>query len=387
MRPTCIGRHLRSLRFLAWLGCGLSFAADPSVRDLTPLIADLPAETGMPAVAVVLVQGGQVSGVGAAGVRRAGGSEAVTREDRWHLGSCTKSMTATLVGTLVEEGRITWDSTVAELLGSRLNMRPEYEKVTVTQLLSHRAGVPGRLPREVYEGIDYPVRVADLPERDRLAQRARFVEALLALPPSSEPGTTFEYSNGGYVIVGAMLEALTGKSWEALIQERLFNPLGMKSAGFGNAARPDRGAATQPWPHRDHRSPVSPGPGDDNSWVLGPAGTVHASAADVGRDMAFHATRPLGLVLKKAETFAYLHALQPGNAEYGRGWLLARTRWSRGPVLTHDGSNTMNHCSVWISPDGQCGVAAFTNSEENGGANCRAALARVVEATLLKPQP
>ncbi len=356
-------------------------AAGP-VEDLSELISGVPAKTGTPAVGVLLVKDGGLRGIGVSGLRKAGGKREVEAEDKWHLGSCTKSMTATLAATFVEDGAITWESTVSEVLGKKVKMLEAYEEVTLGMLLCNRSGLPGETPDSVYDSIDYGASVDDLRDREVLKQRAEYVEAVLQLPPSHKPDSAYEYSNAGFVVAGAMLEQVAGKPWEKLMRERLFKPLGMADSGFGNAARQDRNDPTQPWPHKDGATPVAPGSGDDNSWVIGPAGTVHCSLKDVSRYIAMHAAREVGPVLKKKETYAFLHTAVPDNKDYARGWIVSRTPWSGGQAISHNGSNTMNHCRFWIAPETKAAVAAFANCGENGRDSCRQAIASVVEKHL-----
>ena len=352
--------------------------APGDVEDLSALVSGVPAATGTPAIGVFLVMEGDVRGLGVSGVRKAGDETKVERGDKWHLGSCTKSMTATLAATLVEEGVLNWETTVSEALGEKLRMREEYESVTLGMLLANRGGIPGKVPDSVYAEVDRGARVKDLKAREILKQRAKYVEAVLNLEPSRKPDTGFEYSNAGFVIAGAMMEQVTGKPWETLMEERLFRPLGMGNSGFGNAAHGDKRKPTQPWPHKNGSTPFAPGEGDDNSWVIGPAGTVHCSLEDVARYVSMHAARETGPVLKKKETFAFLHKALPQNENYARGWIGTRTAWSQGAAISHDGSNTMNHCSIWVAPERKAAVAAFTNCGENGRESCMSAIESVV---------
>lgn len=347
------------------------------VEDLSELISGVPAEMGTPAVAALLIKEGEIRGLGVAGVRVAGGKEAVELEDKWHLGSCTKSMTSTLAATLVEEGAITWDTTVAEVLGKEMKMLKDYEPVTLGMLLANRSGITGSAPDSVYGGVEIRAQVKDLSDRDILKQRAAYVEAVLNLKPSTSPNTAYEYSNSGFVVAGAMLERVAGKPWEKLIEERIFKPLGMVNSGFGSAAHEDKRKPTQPWPHKNGTTPVPPGY-DDNPWVIGPAGTVHCSLKDVARYIAMHANREIGPVLKKPESFVFLHTALPDNNDYARGWIVTQTGWSKGPAISHDGSNTMNHCSFWIAPEAGAAVAAFTNCGDKGSESCRAVIKAVV---------
>src|SRR5690242_20277101 len=86
--------------------------------------------------------GERIIAQGAAGVRKRGTAERITLDDQFHLGSCTKAMTATLVAMLVEEGKLNWTTTLGELFADTVKpMDPASEKVTLRQVLAHRAGL------------------------------------------------------------------------------------------------------------------------------------------------------------------------------------------------------------------------------------------------------
>src|SRR5215471_18059742 len=94
-------------------------------------------------MAAAVLRGERIIAQGAVGVRQRGIAERITFADRFHLGSCTKAMTATLVAMLVEEGKLNWTTTLGELLAGTVKpMHAAWEKVTVRQVLAHRAGLP-----------------------------------------------------------------------------------------------------------------------------------------------------------------------------------------------------------------------------------------------------
>ena len=99
-------------------------------------------------LAAAVLRGERIIAQGAAGVRKRGTAERITLDDQFHLGSCTKAMTATLVAMLVEEGKLNWTTTLAEVFADTVKpMHPAWEKVTLRQVLAHRAGL--RLSRTV----------------------------------------------------------------------------------------------------------------------------------------------------------------------------------------------------------------------------------------------
>jgi CubicO group peptidase (beta-lactamase class C family) len=101
------------------------------------------AKYALPALAAAVVKNGEVIARSAVGVRALGTDVAVTDDDRFHLGSDIKAMTATLVGMMVDEGKLRWTSTIGEVLGAKVSgMNPALAAVTLEQLLSHTGGIP-----------------------------------------------------------------------------------------------------------------------------------------------------------------------------------------------------------------------------------------------------
>lgn len=312
--------------------------------DLSGTFESIRQKHGFPALAGAAFAGGQLLGIGAAGVRKQGDATPVTAGDAWHLGSDTKAMTATLAGLLVDEGRLRWADTLRTLFpGWAGSMDPGYRNVTVEMLLAHRGGAPRDPPPDIMSEME-----ADPSSRPA---RTSAVHALLSRPPAVTPGSRYLYSNAGYMMVGAALERITDTDWETLMQARLFNPLGMPSCGFGAPATPGR--VDQPWGHtlRNGRpTPVAPGPAADNPPSIGPAGTVHCSLVDWAKFLAVHLQGARGeSAFVTAATFRKLQTPWPGQ-DYALGWSVTSRSWGGGTVLTHAGSNGMFYAIVWIAP-------------------------------------
>jgi CubicO group peptidase (beta-lactamase class C family) len=332
-------------------------SAQDGSEDANSLLEPIRQKHQLPALAAAAVVEGRTVAIGATGVRKFGGTEAVTNADLWHLGSCTKSMTASLAGILVQEGKIKWDTKVADVFPAiRGRMHRAWREVTLEQLLTHRSGAPADAPAELWMEAG---RQMGRPRDQRLA----FVRGLVERAPEAPPGTKFIYSNQGYAMAGAMLEQIGGQPFETLLKQRLFDPLGMKSAGFGAPGQP--GKVDQPWGHIGSGAvlqPIEPGPQADNPPAITPAGRVHCSIADFARYAAWHArgaTR--GATLLSDATFTKLHAAASGQ-DYAMGWVVTERAWGGGTVLTHAGSNTMWFCVVWIAPVKEVAVVATTNA-------------------------
>lgn len=188
-------------------------------EDLAAIVAD----SGVPALgAAVLDRGGPIE-MATSGIRRRGDVTAVTADDLFHLGSNTKAMTAALLARLGEQDRgVSFDTTLPEAFAD-LAVDEGYRQVTLGQLLTHTGGAPG-------DDLEIDDAILGLPVMEGRALGAAMV---LGEPPVVEPGTVSLYSNAGYVIVAAAMEAVTGESWEELMAAELFVPLAMHSCGFG----------------------------------------------------------------------------------------------------------------------------------------------------------
>jgi CubicO group peptidase (beta-lactamase class C family) len=337
-------------------------AAQTSPASLDTLLEPIREANRLPALAAAVVKGGQTVAIGAVGLRKEGSSEPVTVDDKWHIGSCTKSMTAALAGMLVEEGKLRWDTTLAEMFPDLASqMQTEWRTVTLEQLLSHHGGAPHELDENGLWGRLW--QRAGKPPREQREYLTR--ELLTKQKPAPPPGTTYVYSNAGYALVGHAIENLLDRPWEDVLRERLFQPLGMASAGFGAPA--SVGKVDQPWGHKAGPDgilePVAPGLQADNPAAIGPGGTVHCSIGDLARYAAWQlrGARGEGRLLHP-ETFERLHTPFASDSEYAFGWVATQRPWGGGTVLTHAGSNTMFYAVIWIAPEKDFAVVVCTNA-------------------------
>ncbi len=344
---------------------------------MTPLDADLVpylSRYGLPALAAAVAKQGKVVAAGVAGVRRVGTTIPVTLHDRFHIGSDTKAMTALLGAMLVEEGKLHWNTTVGEIYPELVSsMAPGTKDITLEQLLSHTSGIPGDKPEhEPLLSFSVTDEAANLD-----GMRLALVRRLLPQPLSAPPGTRFEYSNLGYTLAGAMMERVTGRTWEELIVARLFDPLQLGSAGFGPQS--SLGRIDAPLGHAAGKDgklvAFLAGPWGDNPPIIGPAGTVHMSVLDFARWAAWNATLGrIGPALVKPETVAKLQAKvvdmppkpdapvgTPCSGGYGLGWGTVVLPFAPEPFVFHGGSNNMNLAYILLQPPQQLGLVLMTN--------------------------
>jgi CubicO group peptidase (beta-lactamase class C family) len=305
---------------------------------ITGILKPIRQKFGVPAMAAALVTSDGIRFVGAVGVRKRGTEVPVALDDLWHLGSDGKAMTSTLIARLVERGQLKWDVTLAEIFPELApQMNPDFKKVTLLQLLSHHAGLPPNLE------------LADNLGDDATALRLQAVREELVRKPRHKPGSIYEYSNLGYVIAGAVVDKVTGQSWEQAVSNEVFGPLQMKSAGFGGTGMP--GQIDQPWPHTADGEPTREnGPAMDNPPVMGPAGRIHCSIQDWAKFVQDQLSGDRGEpALLRPATYQKLHT-PPCGGDYALGWMVIDRSWGGGKVLNHGGDNTMNCANVWIAP-------------------------------------
>jgi CubicO group peptidase (beta-lactamase class C family) len=344
--PICLAGTLVSILILP----NVILAGTPP-GDTAGILQGIRKKHDLPALAVAVVKDGKICDRAAVGVRKYGDPTPVTIDDQFHIGSCTKSMTATLTAMFIEEGKLRWDSTIAQVLPDlKGKMDKQYAAVTVEQLLTHRGGVPANPPSSAWA----KARSNQGAPRE---QRFEFITSVLSQPPEAKPGARFIYSNQGYAIVGVMLEKIAHKPWETLITERLFEPLKMKSAGFGVPGT--MGKVDQPWGHVHEGGKITPVQ-SDNPPAIGPAGTVYCSLDDMARYTMIHLGHGAGETLLKPQSFRKLHA-PPEGGDYACGWGTAKRGWAGGTALTHAGSNTMWFLVMWLAPEKNFSVIAATN--------------------------
>lgn len=327
-------------------------ASDKGVgdSDLIRILSEVRKHHGVPAMAAALVTSQGLQKVGAVGTRKWGMDVPVTLNDMWHLGSDTKIMTSTLVAILVDQGKLEWTSTVSDVFPELADgFHPDFRKVALLQLLSHRAGLPANLD---YDSISGSGSVRD--------QRIEAVRMGLREKPLSTPGMQYLYSNLGYIIVGAMIERVSNMDWETAVTQYVFIPLKMTSAGFGGLGT--IGMVDQPWGHETANKPAGlNGPQADNLPVLGPAGRIHCTIQDWALFIADQLRGARGEpALLKPEAYQILQNTHFGG-DYALGWEVVDRNWAGGKALTHTGSNTMYLALAWVAPIKDFAILLCTN--------------------------
>lgn len=322
----------------------------PKDQEFEAILEQIRIEHGVPALAAAFVKGGRVT-VAAVGFRKAGEPVRVSVADRFHVGSVSKPVSATVIARLVERGSIRWDTTVAKAFPDIVKqILPTYRGVTLEQLLSHRAGI---LPFEEDDDIAKAPVTRGTPKQ----QRSAATLWLLQQTPVAKPGTEHVYSNAGYAVAAAMVEKATGREWEDLVLEHLARPLGMSSLGFGWPARQD---AKQPWGHQVTANGFAPHPPNDAYQLgplLGPAGDMHMNIIDLARFAQLHLEGlQTNARLLSARTFRKLHT---PIGDYGLGWNVRET------ANHHLGGAGTFSAAIWVSVPRNTAIVVLCNADAN----------------------
>lgn len=302
-------------------------------------------------MAVLEVRNGRVAWELVRGVREAGTQDQVRRGDVWHLGSNGKPMTATLIARLVERGELSWSDRLEELLPEfAAVVHPGYREVTLLDLVSHRSGLAANTDASFVAAFDHDPR--PLPE-----QRLAYLRRALNEAPAAPRGN-YHYSNTGFVAAGAAAERATGATFEDLLRREIFEPLQMKSVGFGPTPR------GQPLGHADGVA-LTP-PRGDNPLMWAPAGGMHMSLGDWAKFAIDQMKgRRGGGKLLQPGAYRFLHTPREA-AGPAVDWGVETQPY--GPLLIHTGSNGLWYAVTALAPDLLNAVVVATNAEAGGAA-------------------
>jgi CubicO group peptidase (beta-lactamase class C family) len=354
------------------LFAGLVRAAPPT--DLDAYAQKVLKAFETPGMAVAIVERGRPAVVRTYGIRRQGQSAKVDAATLFAIGSTSKAFTVAVLATLVDEGKLTWDTKVSEVLpGFKMHDAYVSSEMTVCDLLVHRSG----LGQGAGDLMFYP------PSN---LSRADIVHRLRYIPPSSSFRSTFAYSNLMYVVAGEVIEAVSGQPWEVAVRKRILDPLGMSST---TTTVPGEGA-NYGWPHARTTSDLR---GDGPVVALGApihldnaaaAGALNTSATDVARWLELQLGRGLdpksntrvfsetqARELWNAQTVvpvpANLKGLELAQAHfraYTLGWTTSDYRGEQ--ILSHGGGVPGTVVLLCIVPNKDVAFAVFVNSEEQG---------------------
>lgn len=359
-------KWLMALTPLLFVACGSSSSSADTTLDngkvgdgrLSEIVTHYQEKHNIPAMAVLTVDHQQTVEQAAVGVRQIEKKSKVQVNEHWNIGSITKSMTATLVAVLIDQGMLTWETTLAEVFPEqREHMLEQYKSVTMVELLSHTSGLP-QDSDEIWEefiGSDDTL----------IEQRYDLTQEALIYPSETSRGE-FLYSNINYVVASAMLERVSSSSFESLIQTYLFDALAMMdsyldSQGDENRIRGHKEVAGE-WQSVDPSEENA-----ENAKIVAPAGSqTFVTLEDMSRYLRVHLQAKMGedTALMSQENFSKLHTKvvdADQDLGYALGWF---TESNYG--LQHTGSNGRWFTLSFINAETGYGYFVVINAYKAG---------------------
>lgn len=349
---------------LAALALAFQTHGDPKLAAIDAYAAKARAEWGTPALALAIVKDDSIVFARGYGVGQAGG-RAVDENTLFAIGSSTKAFTTAALAILADAGKFKWDDRAAPYLpGWQLADPWVTREITIRDLVAHRVG----LDRAdfIWGGTDFT--------RDDILRRQRYI------------GTTasfrlkFGYNNHMFLAAGTIIERLSGKSWDAFVRERIFDPLGMRRSNsttkaFGsdpNVASPHArigdSAVAIPWHNIDNIAPA----GSINSsaremaeWVRFQLGQGKWRGQQLVSERNMNEMHSPQTVIPLEPWFSSLspvnHQMVPGTHFflYGLGWFLQDYRGRK--VVQHGGSIDGMRALVGLLPEERLGLVVLTN--------------------------
>ncbi len=317
--------------------------------------------TGVPSASVAVVQDGKIAYVQAYGSARLDPQMAATPAMRYSIGSISKQFTAAAVLMLVQEGKLSLDDPVSKYIPGLT----EGDKISIRELLSHTSGYQDYFPQDYVPPLMLKPVTAD-----------QIMDMWARKPLDFQPGTKWQYSNTNYVIAGAIVEKVSGKSLMQFLTENVFTPLQMKTVTNtdANALPPSDPTGY----FRYALGPLHPTPEGGHGWMFA-AGELAMTAEDLARwDISL-----MDESVMKPATYREMETevvLQNGvGTRYGLGVFVTSNNGHR--TLEHSGEVPGFVAENIVMPDDKIAVVVLTNQDASEAAG---GIGRQVSALLLK---
>lgn len=341
----------------------LAQASEAPLAGLDTRVRQVLQDWQVPGAAVVVVKDGKPLLVQGYGVRRAGEADPVDARTQFGIASLSKAFTAATVMMLADEGKLRLDDPVIKHLpGFQVKDPFVTRELTIRDVLCHRSGL----------GLG----AGDLMTWGGTWSRTEVLARMKHLPMAHGLRSTYAYQNNGFIVAGAVVEAVAGKPWEQVVAERIFRPLGMAQANADIALQ--AGLANVATAHSTFQGPLRPislrSPNH-----FGPAGAINASAEDLvpwmqvqlargawgdsrlwSERASFEMWAPQMLVPNRPPA-RELAPLASNYAAYGLGWDLRDFRGHR--MVSHTGGLDGMTCMLALFPEQKLGIAVLTNAE------------------------
>lgn len=372
-----------TLLCISLLLCAFSLQAEENLlRDLDSYIEKARKDWEIPGLAVAIVKDDSLIFAKGYGVREIGKKEKVDEYTLFAIASNTKAFTASLLGMLVEEGKLDWDDRVTDHIPN-FHMYDPYvtREIVIRDLLTHRSGLPTFGGDHLWIGNSH--------NREEIISRLRHLE------PSASIRSEFQYQNLMFLVAGQIVPAVTGQSWEEAIEKRIFEPLGMNASNTSvRYLRDEKNVAT---PHEIVEGKLIP-IAYDNMDATAPAGAINSNVVDMAKWMRLNLNggQYNGKQILSPEVIKELHTIQfplkvssfseenfgTRFSGYGFGWGVWDYKGHK--ALSHGGGLSGMISYQILLPEINLGVLILTNFAPNR--LTRALTYRIVDAFLGEPE-
>lgn len=316
-------------------------------------------------LAVAVIEGPEITFLRTYGVTDTSSNNPVTPDTVFRFASVSKGFASTMVGQLVEEGRLSWNDRVADYVPDfRLRTSDATQRVTLENLLSHRVG----LAHHAY---------------DNFLERGESVGALLrrtaSAPLDCNPGECHRYQNITYSLSGDIVARARGTTFEGAVQENIFDPLSMNTASVGLTGLRDSDSWAHPHRQRTRNGPQIPFEPNDNYYRVAAAGGLNGSILDlthwVRAQLGYHPDvvspelrerlwQPVVSTPRQTRRLGWM-SMRLRDTNYGLGWRVFDYQGER--LIFHAGGVAGYRALVGILPERDMGFAVLWNSRTGRG--------------------
>ncbi len=356
-------------------------AGEYPLNDLDGYIEKSRRDWEIPGLAVAIVKDDSLILAKGYGIKEIGKEEEVDEHTLFAIASNTKAFTASLLGVLVEEGKLDWDDRVIDCMPN-FHMYDPYVtgEITIRDLLTHRSGLPTFGGDHIWIGNTH--------NREEIILRLRYLE------PSASFRSKYQYQNLMFLVAGQIIPAVSGQSWDEAIEERIFEPLGMSESNTSVRYLKDAGNVATP--HEIVEGKLLP-IAYDNMDATAPAGAINSNAVDMAKWMRLNLNggRFEGERILSPEVMKELHATQfplevssfseenfgTRFAGYGLGWGVWDYKGHK--ALSHGGGLSGMISYQILLPEIHLGVIILTNFAPNRLA--RALAYRIIDVFIGEP--
>src|SRR5262245_506905 len=321
---------------------------------------------GVPGMAIAVVKNDQMIYAKGFGVKRVGETEPVDADTVFQIGSTSKAFTAAVVAMQVDDGKLGWgDRVIDRLPGFEMHDPWVTREFQIADLMAQHSGMPAYAG----DGMTFLGFPADY-----------IVSHMKLIQPATSFRSEFAYVNNLFLVAGDLARATSGKTWAENVQQRVFDPLGMRSSSSGQDAF--EAAKNVAAPHKVVGGSVTAFAGDAPqlawAYTYGPAGGINSTVRDMAQwlrmllgngtfqDKQIVSADNLSVVMSphtviRVPKSGPLAGSPLGLAQnfYCAGWISTDAKPSR--IVWHNGDNNFMHAAIGVIPDAHAGIVVLTN--------------------------